>query len=102
MCEHVLGLEPLAPAEQPKAKVTHAQKEALNLAAAAQYQQREGHLNVPRSHKEQLVLDDTGISGEQQVVAVALGLFVANSRARRATIPTERATRLTELGMRWQ
>ncbi|NEA60367.1 DEAD/DEAH box helicase family protein [Streptomyces sp. SID13666] len=105
MCEHVLGLEPLAPEERPKEKVPHAQKEARNLAAAAQYQAREGHLNVPRNHQEQLLLDDAGASDpgtEVTGVTVALGLFIANSRARKATIPAERAARLTELGMRWQ
>jgi superfamily II DNA or RNA helicase len=109
MCEHVLGLEPLAPEERPKAKVSHAEKERRNLAAAAQYRKREGNLDVPRSHKEQLLLNDGGESesesnngGKPQVVTVALGLFIANSRARKATIPTERANRLTKLGMRWQ
>jgi hypothetical protein len=109
MCEHVLGLQPLAAEVRPKAKVTHAQKEARNLAAAAQYRQREGNLDVPRNHKEQLLLNNGGESdaesnnsGKPQVVTVALGLFIANSRARKATIPTERAKRLTQLGMRWQ
>lgn len=35
-------------------------------------------------------------------VEVGLGLFVANSRSRRADIPTDRAAQLTELGMRWK
>ncbi|MEU9047999.1 MULTISPECIES: helicase [unclassified Kitasatospora] len=43
-----------------------------------------------------LLLDDG------TTVQISLGLFVANSRARRADIPTERAARLTELGMRWE
>lgn len=42
----------------PAAKVTHAEKEARNLAAATQYREREGHLNVPRKHKETLQLAD--------------------------------------------
>ncbi|MEY9940476.1 Helicase associated domain protein [Streptacidiphilus sp. MAP5-3] len=96
MCQHVLGLEPLAPEQRPKGPVSHAEKERRNLAAAAQYRQREGHLNAPRSHKEQLRLND----GSTEVVS--LGLFLANSRARKATIPTERAARLTALSMRWQ
>jgi hypothetical protein len=96
LCEHVLGLEPLAPEERPKGKVSHAEKERRNLAAAAQYRAREGHLNVPRSHQEKLVLDD-GTTEE-----ISLGLFITNSRARKAAIPAERVARLTELGMRWQ
>jgi len=96
MCEHVLGLQPLAPEERPKGKVPHTEKERRNLAAATQYRTREGHLNPPRNHREAIVLDD----GTTELVG--LGLFVENSRRRRADIPAERAQRLTELGMRWQ
>jgi len=95
LCEHVLGLEPLAPEERPKAKVSHAEKERRNLAAAAQYREREGHLNAPRNHREPIVLDD----GTTELVG--LGLFLANSKRRKGNIPPERAARLTELGMRW-
>ncbi|OKI95141.1 hypothetical protein AMK19_33255 [Kitasatospora sp. CB01950] len=94
-CEHVLGLNPMDPEELPAPKVPHAAKEERNLAAAAQYRGREGHLNVGRKHKEQLVLADG------TTVEVSLGLFIANSRNRRAEIPTERAERLTQLGIRW-
>ncbi|WP_344447276.1 helicase associated domain-containing protein, partial [Kitasatospora nipponensis] len=96
LCEHVLGLEPLAAEQLPPAKVSHAEKERRNLAAAAQYRKREGNLNVGRKHKEPLTVDD----GTK--VEVSLGLFITNSRLRRATIPAERAARLTELGMRWE
>ncbi|MFI6850650.1 helicase associated domain-containing protein [Kitasatospora sp. NPDC050467] len=95
-CEHVLGLEPLAAEQRPAPKVSHAEKEQRNLAAAAQYREREGHLNVPRKHKEPLRLADG------TTVDVSLGLFITNSRSRRADIPTERAQHLTELGMRWE
>ena len=98
MCEHVLGLEPLAPAERPRGKVSHAEKERRNLLAAAQYRAREGHLNPPRTHKETIVLDD----GTGAEVILGLGLFLENSRRRKADIPPVRAARLTELGMRWQ
>ena len=97
MCEHVLGLVPLAPEERPKGKVPHVEKEHRNLLAAAQYRAREGHLNTPRGHKETIVLDDDGTTE-----LVSLGIFLANSRRRKADIPPERAARLTELGMRWQ
>nr|BEK71248.1 hypothetical protein KPHV_84750 [Kitasatospora purpeofusca] len=98
--EHVLGLVPLAPEEKPAPKVSHAEKEQRNLAAAAQYREREGHLNVPRKHKETLVVDDG--TDEDTVVEISLGLFIANSRSRRADIPAARAARLTELGIRWE
>ncbi|MDH6108013.1 hypothetical protein P3T34_000228 [Kitasatospora sp. MAP12-44] len=76
--------------------MTHAEKEARNLATAAQYREREGHLNVPRTHKETILLDDG------TTVEVSQGLFITNSHNRRADIPTQRAQRLTELGMRWE
>jgi hypothetical protein len=87
--KHVLGLEPLPAEQRPVGKVTHAEKEQRNLAAAVQYRVRVGHLNVPRRHKEPLVLADG------TTVEVSLGLFIANSRSRRADIPTDRAARLT-------
>ncbi|MBV6701943.1 Helicase associated domain protein [Kitasatospora aureofaciens] len=94
--EHVLGLEPLPAEQKPAGKVSHAEKERRNLAAATQYRNREGHLNVPRTHKEPLTLDDG------TTIQISLGLFITNTRNRRAHIPTERAARLTELGMRWE
>ncbi|KQV16031.1 hypothetical protein ASE03_32620 [Kitasatospora sp. Root187] len=96
LCEHVLGLEPMAAEHLPPAKVSHAEKERRNLAAATQYREREGNLNVGRKHKEPLALADGS------TVEVSLGLFISNSRTRRATIPAARAARLTELGMRWE
>ncbi|WP_106976832.1 helicase associated domain-containing protein [Streptomyces sp. NRRL B-24484] len=96
LCKHVLGLTPPAAEQRPAPKVSHAEKEQRNLAAAAQFREREGHLNVPRKHKEWLVL--AGCT----TVQISLGLFIANSRSRRANVPAARAERLTELGMRWE
>ncbi|WP_328911654.1 MULTISPECIES: Helicase associated domain protein [unclassified Streptomyces] len=94
--EHVLGLAPLTAEQRPAPKVTHAEKEQRNLAAAAQYREREGHLTVPRKHKEPLELADG------TTIEIGLGMFIANSRSRRADIPAARAERLAELGMRWE
>ncbi|WP_245939181.1 helicase associated domain-containing protein [Actinacidiphila glaucinigra] len=63
---------------------------ASNLAAARQYAERGGHLDVPRSHVE--TIDGT---------AHTLGIFIANQRARRAGLAPERVAELTALGMRW-
>lgn len=63
---------------------------ASNLAAARQYQQREGHLEVPHRHIEKL-------DGAEH----ALGVFIANSRSRRTRLAPERVEELSELGMRW-
>ncbi|MER5450607.1 Helicase associated domain protein [Streptomyces sp. NPDC002766] len=69
---------------------TRAQVWAANVAAARQYQQREGHLEVPHRHVEEVEGD-----------SCALGVFIANSRARRAQLAPERVEELSELGMRW-
>jgi hypothetical protein len=92
MLRSVLGIGPAAPANRPKTKTTlsHAEKWELNLAAARQYHQREGHLNVPRKHAETV--------GEQVVM---LGVAIANARARQSALAPERAKELDALGMRW-
>ncbi|MFD8598152.1 helicase associated domain-containing protein [Kitasatospora sp. NPDC059646] len=69
--------------------------------AAAQYRAREGHLNVPRSHREPLTLNNDTGTGDT-TVEISLGLFIANTRNRRNTIPATRAQHLTQLGMRRQ
>lgn len=94
--EHVLGIEPLPAEQKPAGKVSHTEKEQRNLRAAAQFRERKGHLDAPRQHKEPLVLGD-GTTAE-----ISLGLFIANTRSRRAHIPTTRAQRLTRLGIRRQ
>ncbi|MFE9112294.1 Helicase associated domain protein [Streptomyces collinus] len=85
----------LAPGEgQPQAGPapgrTRAQMWADNLAAARQYQQREGHLNVPRQHVETVDGDDR-----------ALGVFIANCRARKERLAPERVRELSDAGMKW-
>lgn len=74
----------------PRPKRTRAQIWAANLTAARQYAEREGHLNVPRSHVEE-------VDGTDHT----LGIFIANQRGRRASLAPERIAELTALGMRW-
>lgn len=80
-CEHVLGLAPLEPEKLPAAKVPHAAEEERNLAAAARYRKREGHLHVPRKHKRPLEPADG------TAVEISPGLSIADSRNRRDSIP---------------
>ncbi|MEU9663543.1 DEAD/DEAH box helicase [Streptomyces chartreusis] len=61
-----------------------------NMAAARQFHAREGHLRVPRQHREE-------VGGE----AYGLGSFVANARRRAAKLTPERKAALEALGMRW-
>ncbi|MEU8757370.1 Helicase associated domain protein [Streptomyces chartreusis] len=61
-----------------------------NMDAARQFHAREGHLRVPRQHREE-------VGGEQ----FGLGAFVANARRRAAKLSPERRAGLDALGMRW-
>ncbi len=71
-------------------KVNRAEQRKVNLAAARQFHAREGHLDVPRTHRE--VVDGT---------EVGLGSWINNTRARQASQPADLQDALTALGMRW-
>ncbi|MFC9916466.1 helicase associated domain-containing protein [Streptomyces sp. NPDC059862] len=83
------GMLGFTPAPAPR-KVSRAEQRELNLAAARQFHAREGHLDVPRSHREPA--DGT---------AVGLGAWINNVRARQASQPDDLKDTLTALGMRW-
>ncbi|MEU5108218.1 Helicase associated domain protein [Streptomyces sp. NPDC021354] len=72
------------------AKRTRTQMWARNLTAAQQFYEREGHLEVPRSHAEQ-------VDGE----TVRLGAWVSQQRVKATTLSPERVEKLSALGMRW-
>ncbi|MFI1092614.1 helicase associated domain-containing protein [Streptomyces sp. NPDC020917] len=59
-------------------------------AAARQFHTREGHLQVPRKHVE-----------EVDGVPYKLGMFIDNARRRADKLSEERHQELTALGMRW-
>ncbi|MGW4323542.1 Helicase associated domain protein [Streptomyces sp. NPDC004684] len=63
---------------------------ATHLAAARQFHAREGHLTVPRQHREE-------VDGE----LVGLGSFISNARRRVAKLSVERRAALEALDMRW-
>ncbi|WP_078571763.1 MULTISPECIES: DEAD/DEAH box helicase [Streptomyces] len=92
LLQEALGLGPLVKGERDVVapRRTRAQVWAANLAAARQYRQREGHLEVPHRHIEK-------VGGDEQ----ALGVFIANNRCRRERLAPERVEELSELGMRW-
>ncbi|MGW1802979.1 Helicase associated domain protein [Streptomyces sp. NPDC001984] len=87
-----LGLAPLPPEQRPRpaARRSRAEIWVANLAAARQYQLREGHLEVPRQHVET-------VDGHEHT----LGVFIANSRSRKAKLAPQRIEELSALGMRW-
>ncbi|MFE7332665.1 helicase associated domain-containing protein [Streptomyces sp. NPDC057565] len=102
MCEQVLGIQPAGEDEKPKPRRTQADKWVLNLAAAAQFHEREGHLRVPRKHVETITVgEDGGEDQEQRDVPLKLGAWIGNQRSRAATLSPERMEQLSRVGMRW-
>ncbi|MGQ4450960.1 Helicase associated domain protein [Streptomyces griseus] len=85
-----LGVTPSGGGVQSAPPLTQDHNFARNLAAAAAYAQREGHLNVPRRHIE--ITDGTEIK---------LGIWISNQRSRRARLHPQRIDALNALGMRW-
>ncbi|MFJ7046842.1 Helicase associated domain protein [Streptomyces sp. NPDC101112] len=95
MCEQVLGITPATEEEKPKPRRTQADKWAANLAAARQFYEREGHLNVPRKHVETVLAD------EGWELQFRLGAWISNQRSRAATLSEDRREQLSAIGMRW-
>ncbi|OKI53493.1 hypothetical protein AMK17_25695 [Streptomyces sp. CB00072] len=101
--ENALGLKPAGEDERP-VKRTQDDKWKLNLAAARQFHEREGHLRVPRKHEEQLVSDGGGFGaqvGAGGVVVIKLGTWIDNVRKRAGKLPEQRRTEIDALSMRW-
>ncbi|MFF9490299.1 Helicase associated domain protein [Streptomyces sp. NPDC014676] len=103
LCEQVLGIEPAADDEKPPPRRSQADKWALNLAAARQFYQREGHLRVPRKHTERIIggNGNGGSDEDQDVQELKLGAWIGNQRSRAATLSPERVEQLSAIGMRW-
>ncbi|MEU9502482.1 helicase associated domain-containing protein, partial [Streptomyces sp. NPDC048196] len=85
---------------------TQADKWSKNYAAARQYYQREGHLQVPRKHIETITVGDrTGdreASGEgAEEHHLRLGTWINNQRSRATTLTPQRVQQLTAIHMRW-
>jgi superfamily II DNA or RNA helicase len=87
---NMLHLTPAGPEERPQAPRTQADKWAANVRAAKQYHTREGHLQVPRKHIE-----------EVDSAPHKLGMFLDNARRRADKLSAERRAELDALGMRW-
>ncbi|MFI9247985.1 helicase associated domain-containing protein [Streptomyces sp. NPDC053086] len=102
LCEHILGIQPATDNEKPKPPMNQADKWAMHFAAARQYYQREGHLQVPRKHVETIVLGGEGDdSQDQEQRELRLGAWISNQRSRAATLTPERVEHLSTIGMRW-
>ncbi|MFJ5220300.1 Helicase associated domain protein [Streptomyces sp. NPDC088354] len=95
MLQNMLHLTPADPSERPQTPRTQADKWAINLRAARQFHTREGALQVPRKHVEQLTEPDGTVTD------IKLGQFLDNTRRRADKLTQERRTELDALGMRW-
>ncbi|WAX81707.1 DEAD/DEAH box helicase [Streptomyces sp. KMM 9044] len=99
-----LGIKPApapppAPAAGRAAKGSSKAQQAFQrgLTALAQWVEREGpHRPVPRGHAEKIAVD-----GEAEPIAVRLGVWVSNTRARRDKLTAEQLNALRKLGVKW-
>ncbi|PJN29009.1 helicase [Streptomyces sp. CB02959] len=106
-----LGVGP-APAPTPEPEAATAEQSATvpagvlrlatmtaferGVAAVTQYIAREGHAKVPRKHEENLHPDNGGAP-----VTVRLGVWLSNTKSRRAKLTSEQVTTLAGLGLDW-
>ena len=88
-----LGIVPLAPEPEEPAKPSMTPLSAFErgVAALAQYKAREGSVKVPRAHVERL----------EDGTEVKLGVFLSNSKSRRAKLGTDKLATLANLGLEW-
>ncbi|MEU6012391.1 Helicase associated domain protein [Streptomyces sp. NPDC047453] len=88
-----IGVVPLPPKQEAPAKPSKAALGAFErgVAALAQYKARTGSVTVPRAHVERLA-DGT---------EVRLGVFLSNSKTRRAKLTADKLAALAALGLQW-
>ncbi|WP_331742885.1 helicase associated domain-containing protein, partial [Streptomyces sp. NBC_01136] len=88
-----LGIVPLAPEPEAPAKAPTAAVSAFErgVTALAQYKARTGGVKVPRSHVERL----------EDGTEVRLGVFLSNTKSRRAKLTADKLALLAALGLDW-
>ncbi|MEH0664038.1 helicase associated domain-containing protein [Streptomyces stelliscabiei] len=84
----LLAPEPEAPAKPSTVPVNAFER---GVAALAQYKAREGSVTVPRGHVERL----------EDGSEVKLGVFLSNSKSRRAKLTADKLAALATLGLNW-
>ncbi|MEU2469440.1 Helicase associated domain protein [Streptomyces sp. NPDC012486] len=88
-----LGLAPL-PAAPAKKTASTAGAFERGVLALEQYKKRTGSVTVPRAHIETVVID-----GQEH--GVKLGVFLTNSKTRRAKLAADKLAVLAALGLEW-
>ncbi|MGP3632455.1 Helicase associated domain protein [Streptomyces sp. 24-1644] len=88
-----VGVVPLPPEQTEPAKAPRKAVSAFEkgVAALAQYKAREGSVTVPRAHVERL----------EDGSEVKLGVFLSNSKSRRAKLTADKLAALAGLGLEW-
>ncbi|MFD5193872.1 Helicase associated domain protein [Streptomyces sp. NPDC058357] len=88
-----IGIVPIATELEAPVKASTVAVSAFDkgVAALAQYKAREGSMKVPRGHVERLK------DGSE----VKLGVFLSNSKTRRAKLTLDKLTTLAALGLEW-
>lgn len=88
-----VGVVPLPPEQAKPAKTPRKAVSAFEkgVAALEQYKAREGSVKVPRAHVERL----------EDGSEVKLGVFLSNSKSRRAKLSADRLSALAALGLEW-
>ncbi|WP_331720642.1 Helicase associated domain protein (plasmid) [Streptomyces sp. NBC_01178] len=88
-----VGVVPLPPEQAEPAKALKKAVSAFEkgVAALAQYKAREGSVTVPRAHVERL----------EDGSEVKLGVFLSNSKSRRAKLTADKLAALAGLGLEW-
>ncbi|MFI9789115.1 Helicase associated domain protein [Kitasatospora sp. NPDC051984] len=70
---------------------------AQHLEALRRFAEREGHVRVPRQHKEPL----EAVEGDQEPVLLGLGAWLSNQRSRRAKLTAQQLVALGRAGVEW-
>jgi superfamily II DNA or RNA helicase len=88
-----LGIVPLPPEQEAPAKPSKDAAGAFErgIAALAQYKARTGSVTAPRAHVEQL----------EDGTEVKLGVFLSNTKSRRAKLTADKLAALAALGLNW-
>ncbi|MEV8231335.1 Helicase associated domain protein [Streptomyces sp. NPDC079167] len=89
-----LGLTPLPAVPAKKTAAGGAGAFERGVLALQQYKNRTGTLTVPRGHVETVVIE-----GEEH--GVKLGVFLTNSKTRRAKLAADKLAQLATLGLDW-
>ncbi|WP_344628333.1 helicase associated domain-containing protein [Kitasatospora arboriphila] len=88
---------------EAKLKMPRADRFQQGLAALAAFARREGHVRVPRLHKEPLEVTVAGPGGQEstEVLHMGLGAWLNNQKARRAKLTAGQLAQLAEHGVEW-